>query len=336
MPQFYPLLFEPIFKPVLWGGDKIVGLKGLPPVGEQIGESWELADLNGNFSVVANGPWKGCTLRSLMEQYPVQLVGTLQAQRSGGLFPLLVKLIDASRPLSIQVHPTDEMAEQENASVRGKSEMWYIMQADSGAQICLGLTRPLTEQQYAAIVGREAIMDELQYISVQAGQVFHIPAGTVHAIGKGCLIAEIQQSSDTTYRLFDYNRKDKDGQLRTLHCQEALRATRLNSSPLQAISYSLEPHKPILLIRDKHFSVFLLNIEAEYLLEPDRINPNGCLVLQSVRGAALLNGEDTLDTKIAYGSVALIPAACSQCTWKIVPGAAEGCTLLLTIPEPSC
>ncbi|MDR3127417.1 MAG: class I mannose-6-phosphate isomerase [Tannerellaceae bacterium] len=212
-------ILKPIYKHVIWGGAGILRLKGEEGsvalvAGAGIGESWEVSDMEGEESEVCGGPHAGETLRGLLERYGEGLTGA--GVLRGGRFPLLLKLIDARENLSIQVHPDDELAWRRHGE-SGKTEMWYVVGAERGASLYCGFSRAVERGEYEVLLREKRLVEVLQRYEVSPGDVFYIPAGCIHAIGAGCLIAEIQQSSKLTYRIYDYDRRGLDGQLRPLH-----------------------------------------------------------------------------------------------------------------------
>lgn len=219
----YPLKFLPLFKNVIWGGNKLkdygFNYDPLP----NCGELWALSSVEGRESVIANGFLADNSLNEAIEIYMGDLVGDKVYNRFGTEFPLLFKIIDAAKDLSIQVHPDDELA-QKRGMPCGKTEMWYVMEADPGARLISGFRRDTTEEEYRAALAAGHLEDLLHSEEPQAGDVYFIPAGRVHALGKGLMVAEIQQTSDCTYRIYDYNRRDADGNLRQLHTEEAMEA----------------------------------------------------------------------------------------------------------------
>jgi mannose-6-phosphate isomerase len=221
--SLYPLKFKPILKERIWGGTKLRDAMGkqLPNPEEKFGESWEVSGVEGDVSVVQNGFLAGNTLNELIEVYMGDLVGESLYERFGEEFPLLIKLIDASETLSIQVHPDDETA-RERHHAYGKTEMWYIIDAESDALIYTGFEKDITRDEYIQAVKEGSLERYLHKEQAIAGDVFFIPAGRVHAIGKGVLLAEIQQTSDITYRIFDWNRVDGSGKSRELHTELAV------------------------------------------------------------------------------------------------------------------
>jgi mannose-6-phosphate isomerase len=218
--HLYPFKFEPILKRILWGGSRITRFKGLENQSDGIGESWELSQVSDSVSVVANGALQGKSLSELLESYPEAILGMQVYKRFGTTFPLLVKFIDAEADLSIQVHPDDALAQQRHQSF-GKTEMWYVMDAKPGARLVSGFSKQIDAVEYERRIAAGTIEEVLQTYEVQAGDVFFIPAGRVHAIGAGIFLAEIQQNSNITYRIYDYNRTDAQGNPRDLHTEWA-------------------------------------------------------------------------------------------------------------------
>lgn len=218
--SWYPFKFEPILKKTLWGGSEIGRFKQLDLQESGIGESWELSQVPESVSVVSEGPLKGKTLTELMEMDPEAVLGTMVYKRFGMEFPLLVKFIDAEDDLSIQVHPDDKLARERHGSY-GKTEMWYVIDAKPGARLISGFSRQIDAEEYTRRIATGTMEEVLKHHYVEAGDVFFLPAGRVHAIGSGLFIAEIQQSSNVTYRMYDYDRKDADGNSRELHTELA-------------------------------------------------------------------------------------------------------------------
>ena len=215
--------FEPLLKQTIWGGNKIVAFKHIQSDMENVGESWEVSGVPGDESVVANGECKGKTLNEVLAEMKQKLVGEENYKRFGDRFPLLIKFIDARQDLSIQVHPDDETAHRQGKAM-GKTEMWYVMDSDEDASLKVGLKKKITPEEYARMVEDDTICDALGNYKVKSGDCFFIPAGRIHAICSGSFIAEIQQTSDVTYRIYDYKRKDMNGNYRELHTKEAAEA----------------------------------------------------------------------------------------------------------------
>lgn len=245
-------LFTDIFKETIWGGHRILPFKGLPADGRLIGESWELSGIPGHESRVKGGAYDGLTLTGLAECGKEALLGKDNYERFGTKFPLLVKFIDASQPLSVQVHPDDRLAQLRHGCP-GKTEMWYVAGCEPGAYLLDGFNREVTPDEYASRVADCTLSDVLRRYDVRRGDVFYLPAGRVHSIGSGCFICEIQQSSDVTYRIYDFGRTDSEGNPRQLHVEEAR----------DAIDYaSTEPEKhpevdlntPVTLVQSPFFT----------------------------------------------------------------------------------
>lgn len=222
--MLYPLKFKPIHKPKIWGGEKLSRYYR-HDAGEltHVGETWDVSGVEGSESEIENGFLAGNTLNELVEVYMGDLVGEEVYNRFGGQFPLLVKLIDSAQHLSIQVHPTDEIAAERHA-MSGKTEMWYVLEAEPDAFLVAGFNSPMDKATYLKLVDENRLEDVLQKHPVAKGDLFFIPAGCVHSIGAGCVLLEIQQTSDLTYRIYDYNRLDLDGKLRELHTDLAIDA----------------------------------------------------------------------------------------------------------------
>ena len=223
MLKLYPFLFEPNLHTIVWGGKRLRPYKGLEASDEPIGESWEVSAVPSSTSIIRNGEFAGKDLNSVIRQAPARILGGKVARKYGGALPLLVKFIDAEKDLSIQVHPNDEMARREHGKF-GKSEIWYIIDAKPGSHLYAGFKEEITPEEYKLRVKDGTIVDVLAKHTVKAGDVFYLPAGRVHAICGGILLAEVQQSSDVTYRIFDYNRLGMDGKPRELHTELASQA----------------------------------------------------------------------------------------------------------------
>ena len=259
--MLYPFTFQPILKKIIWGGSDICPFKGITPVQEGIGESWELSHVDGNFSVVAEGELAGKSLDELIQTYGKQLVGGQVMERFGTRFPLLIKFIDARDNLSIQVHPNDELAKARHNSF-GKTEMWYVIKAAPGAALYSGFSKQIDADEYVERVKNNTFMDVLQRYDVAEGDVFFLPAGRVHAIGAGCFIAEIQQTSNITYRIYDYNRKDANGNTRELHTELAKDAIDYTLYPDYRTHYKAHTNATIELAACKYFTTNLLDIDV--------------------------------------------------------------------------
>jgi mannose-6-phosphate isomerase len=259
MSTLYPLKFKTIYKDKIWGGQKIRAylhkdFGSLP----NCGETWEISGVKSDVSVVANGELEGQSLADLLEKYQDKLVGKKVYDHFGNIFPLLVKFIDANDDLSIQVHPNDELAKKRHNSF-GKTEMWYVIEADPGSTLISGFNQPVSEQIYVDKLNSGHIMDILNREDVSAGDVFFLPAGRVHTIGKGLLIAEIQQTSDITYRIYDFDRVDDKGHKRELHTEEALAAIDYNFYPDYKTKYQPEKNETVQLVKCPYFTTNILD-----------------------------------------------------------------------------
>lgn len=301
--------FENILKPVLWGGHQLEAFKHLPPCEEPIGESWELSAVPGRESVVAEGDDKGLTLTQLVQRYGADLVGEDVYRRFGDKFPLLIKFIDAKRDLSIQVHPDDALAQRLHGSL-GKTEMWYIIRAEEGARILTGFDRPMSPEEYERRVADNTIVDVIHTTASKAGDLFFIPAGQIHAICAGNLLAEIQQSSDITYRVYDYDRRDADGNPRELHTQQAREA--LNYEVINSlVDYTPVPEPGVTpLVRCPEFDVRRVDFNDGYSLELPQ--PHSFVVLMCLAGQATLAVEGMTPVTVCQGETVLVPAVADR------------------------
>ena len=242
-----PLKFHPILKQTLWGGERIIPYKELASGLSRVGESWELSGMPGSESVVAEGPWAGSTLSELIGRFGAELLGKANYARFGQEFPLLVKFIDAREDLSIQVHPDDELARKRHGK-SGKCEMWYVLEAEPGASLLTGFSRPIAPAEYERRVADNTLTDVLNRQAIASGDVFYLPAGRVHSIGKGSFIVEIQQSTDNTYRIYDFDRRDAAGNSRELHTELARVAIDFESSEISRITYAPENNQEVRLV----------------------------------------------------------------------------------------
>lgn len=263
MPALYPLKFKTIFKDKIWGGQKIKtylhkDFGSLP----NCGETWEISGVKSDVSVVESGELAGESLAELLENYKGELVGEKVYAHFGNIFPLLIKFIDANEDLSIQVHPNDELAKKRHNSF-GKTEMWYVIEADPGSTLIAGFNKELTEQEYLEKFNSGHLTDILNKEDVKAGDVFFLPAGRVHTIGKGLLIAEIQQTSDITYRIYDFDRLDDKGNKRELHTEEALAAIDYKHYPEYKTSYQPKKDETVKLVSCPYFTTNLLDFTTD-------------------------------------------------------------------------
>ena len=301
-----PLKFEPILKTIVWGGEKIAPYKGIETDQKHIGESWELSGVAGNESVVSEGPLKGKTIAQLVKEYKGELVGKHVYDNTGDEFPLLIKFIDALSDLSIQVHPNDELAAKRHNGSKGKTEMWYVVAADEGAHLLAGLTEKITPEQYAAKVADGTITDVLARYDVHPGDVFFLPAGRIHAICGGCFIAEIQQTSDITYRIYDYGRMGLDGKPRQLHLEQARQAVDYKVYP-EGYRTHYEPvqDEEVELINCPYFTTSVLDLTLPFAKDLSELD--SFLTVMCIEGSGSLE-VDGEEISIRQGETVLIPA----------------------------
>lgn len=302
-----PYKFKPLLKTVIWGGERIMAFKGISSDLQQVGESWEVSGYQGRESVVDGGPDDGLRLSQLIERHGAALMGEEAYQRFGNHFPLLVKLIDARHDLSIQVHPDNEMAQRLH-SCSGKTEMWYVVDNEPGAQIIAGFNKEITPLEYERRVADGTIMDIVTHYDTHPGDVFFLPAGCIHSIGAGNLVAEIQQTSDITYRVFDYNRIDSDGRLRELHIERAKEAIDFSVHD----SYIDLSHRNFcdetVMVSCDYFVVHRHQVEGELMLTM----PASFMVMMCVNGAVNMVDDNGCHTPLKRGETTLIPACLTR------------------------
>ena len=300
-----PLKFEPIFKTLVWGGEKIAPYKGIETEQKHIGESWELSGVAGNESVVAEGPLKGKTIAELVKEYKGELVGEHVYANTGDEFPLLIKFIDALTDLSIQVHPNDELAAVRHNGSKGKTEMWYVVDAAPGAHLLTGLTEKITPEQYAAKVADGTITDVLARYDVHPGDVFFLPAGRIHAICGGCFIAEIQQTSNITYRIYDYGRLGLDGKPREVHTELAKDAIDYTVYPDYRTHYSPEQDEEQEVVSCQYFTTSIYDLTLPYAKDLSGIDSFMVVMCLSGSGTLVVDGAEV---PVRQGETVLIPA----------------------------
>ena len=305
-------LFEPLLKQTLWGGDKIIPFKHLKAKMDHVGESWEISGVSGSETIVANGPDKGKSLNQLVREQKGLLVGQENYERFGDEFPLLVKFIDARQNLSIQVHPDDEVARR-HGKAHGKTEMWYCV----GVQECKsahpylynGLKQQITPEQYKQMVADGTITEALARYDVHEGDVFFIPAGRIHAIGSGCFVTEIQQTCDITYRIYDYKRKDKNGNYRELHTELAAESIDYNVLPTYRTEYTSVKNEGVQLITCPHFTTALYDLTEPMTLDYSGLDSFVILIAVKGEGTLLCDGEKT---SFKTGDTILLPATTKE------------------------
>ena len=258
----YPLKFKPILKPIIWGGSEICSFKNIEPKQHDIGESWEISGVKGYVSVVSNGALAGKSLDEVLASKKCALVGKKVYEQFGNTFPLLIKFIDARKNLSIQVHPDDELAKKRH-NVFGKTEMWYVLNAAPNAFLYVGFEKSITPDDFLQTVENDTFVDNLKRYDVKTGDVFYLPAGSVHTIGAGCFIVEIQRASDITYRIYDYNRKDAQGNFRELHTELAKDAIDYNVYNSYKVDYTPYENQPVELVSCPYFTTNLLDMDTK-------------------------------------------------------------------------
>jgi len=306
MKKLYPFIFEPILKEVLWGGTDICPFKGLPPSEAKIGESWELSDVAGHSSVIVNGEYAGQTLNWLMKNCAHELLGSVLEERYRERFPLLVKFIDAKHDLSIQVHPDDTLAKARHNSF-GKTEMWYVVKAHNNASLYSGFSQQIDADEYLRRIADGTFTDVLKRYAVKTGDVFFLPAGRVHAIGAGCFMAEIQQTSDITYRIYDYDRRDADGNKRELHTELAKDAIDYTVHSDYRTDYKIVPNGCTPLADCSYFTTNLYDLDAPVV--NDYSSNCSFVIYIVVEGAAMLRDDAGNELSVRRGQTVLFPAS---------------------------
>lgn len=320
--SLYPLKFQPIFKDKLWGGQKINTVLGkdfgdLP----NCGETWELSGVEGNISIINNGTLAGEELRTTLSREKEALVGKKNYAEYGDEFPLLIKFIDANQDLSIQVHPDDALAAQRHDS-KGKTEMWYVMQADEGASLISGFSKEVDKASYVACFESGQLTDILNREEAQADDVFFLPAGRVHTIGQGLLIAEIQQTSDITYRIYDFDRVDAEGNKRELHVEQALDAIDFKKYDQYKTAYEDQLNARVQLEKCEFFTTNKLTLDEPMAINWPQLDFFKIYICLEGNASITYGSGDSVS--IAMGEVVLVPASMTHYT--IEP---EGCVKLL-------
>lgn len=321
--KLYPFLFEPNLHSVVWGGNQLRPYKGLEPADDLIGESWEVSAVPSSTSIISNGEYKGKDLISLINEQPEAILGRKVNDKYNGKLPLLVKFIDAKRDLSIQVHPNDEMAMHEHGKM-GKTEMWYVIKADKGAHLYAGFKEEITPQEYQKRIADGSITEVLADHQVKAGDVFFLPSGRIHAICGGVMLAEVQQSSDVTYRIYDYKRLGMDGKPRELHTELAAKALDYHVEDNYRTDYKDVTNKALHIIGTPFFDVRVM--EVSKLFHRDLKKYDSFIITMCIEGDCIIHvrstGEEIL---LKQGNSTLIPAAIAD--YDIIPQ--QGTTRIL-------
>lgn len=305
--SLYPLKFHPILKERIWGGEKLKNLFNKDTQLEKVGESWELSNVEGNISVASNGELKGKTLKEILAIHKADLVGDKVYKQFGNNFPLLIKYIDAKSDLSIQLHPNDELAAKRHNSF-GKTEMWYVMQADDDAKLIIDFNKGTTKEDYVTHLKNKTLPDILNFELVKNGDTFFIEVGRVHAIGAGVLLAEIQQTSDITYRIYDWDRVDDQGNSRDLHTELAIDAINFSMPDNYKATYTKISNKSNELVSCPYFTTNFLPITHELKKEN---SVDSFLIYMCVNGHVKFV-SDGIEVDLKMGETVLLPASLSH------------------------
>lgn len=297
--------FRPILKSIFWGGDKIVEYKQIDSDLKSVGESWEISGVKGDESIVANGDLAGITLPELLSKMKGDLVGKTNYEHFGDEFPLLIKFVDAKQPLSIQVHPDDALS-QERHCKKGKTEMWYVVDADKGAKLRVGFSEQITPSQYEDHVKNDTITNVLKEYDISSGDLFFLPAGRIHSIGAGAFIAEIQQTSDVTYRIYDFNRKDADGNGRELHTELSKDAIDYSVLSDYRTNYANVKNCGVELASCDYFTTLLYDLDGA--ISCDYSDIDSFVVVMCVEGGGVVLSDDGDSVTLRQGETILLPA----------------------------
>ena len=297
--------FKPLLKQTIWGGERIAPFKRLECNMGQVGESWEISGVKEQETVVDGGPYDGLTTNELVATLRDRLLGRDNYLRYGDEFPLLIKFIDAAGDLSVQVHPDDATA-MRHGRKRGKTEMWYVMDSEPSATLMVGLKRSITPDEYKALVANGTICDAISRYNVKEGDCFYIPSGRIHSIGAGCFLTEIQQTSDVTYRIYDFKRKDKDGNFRELHTTEAADAIDYQVQESYRTEYDRVKNEPAELVDCPYFRTALYDLDEPMTLDYSELD--SFVILIGVCGEGTLTCDDGTSATLSAGHTLLLPA----------------------------
>ena len=307
MNPLYPLKFQPILKDKIWGGQKLQQLLHKPTTSKNAGESWEISDVEGDTSIVANGTLQGSSLKHLLETHRSDLLGEKNFRQFGTKFPLLIKFIDAKDDLSVQLHPNDQLAKARHNSF-GKTEMWYVVQADPESNLIVGFNQKMSQELYLKHLEDKTLQSILNFDAVQAGDTYFIEVGRIHAIGAGVLLAEIQQTSDITYRVYDWDRVDSDGNERELHNDIALEAFDFDMPDNFRVDYTKGSNTPTELVSCPYFTTNVMDVNE--LISKENTH-DSFMIYMCVDGNAQIE-VDGNQTGISMGETVLIPACIKQ------------------------
>jgi len=309
--------FKPLLKQTLWGGNRLAAFKHIDTPMEGVGESWEVSGVEGSVSIVADGPYKGKDLTGLVALMKGDLVGHKNYEHYGSEFPLLAKFIDARQDLSIQVHPNDEVARRHGYR-HGKTEMWYCLgvrseelgvRSDKQPMLYCGLKQEITPEEYTRMVADDTICDALAQYEVHEGDMFFIPAGRIHSIGAGCLVAEIQQTSDVTYRIYDFGRRDKDGRQRELHTREAAESIDYTVLPNYRTLYRPLKNARCAIARCPYFATAVYDLDRPMTIDYRWLD--SFVIIMGLKGSATLTA-DGQTTTLRAGETVLLPATVKE------------------------
>lgn len=305
----YPIKFKPILKEKIWGGEKLNNLLNKKSNKNNIGESWEISDVEGDTSIVSNGELAGFSLQELISKFKGELVGEMVYQQFGEKFPLLIKFIDAKTALSIQLHPDDTLAKARHNSF-GKTEMWYVMQADENANLIVGFEKDVSSEVYLQHLKNKSLLDILNVDIVKNGDVYFIPTGRVHAIGAGVLLAEIQQTSDITYRIYDWDRVDAEGNERDLHTNEAIDAIDYKAQENYQTDYSKVQNESNEIVSCPYFTTNVFPIKGK--VNVNHHDKDSFVIYMCVSGAINFSYGNQQSEKLLVGETVLIPATLKE------------------------
>jgi len=308
--EFYPIKFQPILKEKIWGGNKLKSVLNKKTRFKNLGESWEISDLEGDISIVKNGNFKGQSLKDLLKVYTSDLIGEKNYKVFGENFPLLIKFIDAKKDLSIQLHPNDELAAKRHNSF-GKTEMWYVMQVDDDANLIVGFNQEMNADKYIKHLKDKTLPEILNFEKVKKGDTYFIEVGRVHAIGAGVMLAEIQQTSDITYRIYDWDRNDTQGNQRELHNDLAIDALDFNMKDNFRIQHSKTINQPNNIISCPYFTTNYLPIDSKTFFKKNTFD--SFIIYLCVEGEATISVGDFYET-LKKGETLLLPAAIESYT----------------------
>lgn len=310
--KLYPLKFEHIYKDKIWGGNRFKSILNRVDVpSDSCGESWEISAVSDNISIVANGFLQGNTLEEIIEIYMDEIVGSKVYERFGIEFPLLIKFLDSNDYLSVQVHPNDEVALERHDSF-GKTEMWYVISAEKDSELIIGFKENCSPEEFYSAITNNTVENLLHSQIVKQDEAFFLPAGRIHAIGKGLLIAEIQQTSDITYRIFDWNRTDESGNPRELHIEQAIDVIDYSAQSDYKTHYEVKENDTSEIVASQYFTTNLLVIDKT--IKKDYYNFDSFVIYMCLEGEVHIDFEDDYSVPLMKGETVLIPAILPRIT----------------------